>query len=77
MGSPNTAPYDLTRRFYGNVMYVPPGSKVHSFPAHNYATPVTFNYVNPQGGDYQLASPLWTDTSDGKLAGIDWLSRMR
>jgi hypothetical protein len=33
---------------------------------------VPFTYVSPQNVDYQLLSPGWTDTSDGKLAGINW-----
>lgn len=66
MGSP--AP--LAPRFLGNVMYVPTGDKVQQFPLHNYASTVPFAYVSVPGNDYQLATPYWTDTSDGKLAGI-------
>ena len=54
MGRPNTPPYDLTQRFYGNVMYVPSNNRIYSFPANNYATTVPFTYVNPSIGDYQL-----------------------
>jgi hypothetical protein len=71
MGSPSTPPYDLTQRFYGNVMYVPMGDKVQTFPTHNYATTVPVTYVAIAANDYQLATPYWTDTSDGKVAGID------
>ena len=70
MGTPSTPPYDLTQRFYGNVMYVPTGNKVQSFPPHNYATTVPFTYVNPLTGDFQLLTPYWTDTSDGNIAGV-------
>ena len=28
MGSPSTAPYDLTQRYYGNTMYVSPGNQI-------------------------------------------------
>lgn len=68
MGSPG--PVDT--RYKGNVMYVPKGDKVQTFPAHNYATPLPFTYVAPQGGNYQLVTPYGTDTSDGKLAGVGY-----
>lgn len=67
MGSP--APVDT--RYKGNVMYVQPGDKVQTFPLHNYASTVPFTYVAPKSGDYHLATPYWTDTSDGKPAGIN------
>lgn len=63
MGDP--APLGL--RFYGNVMYVPSIQKVATWPVHNYATtlPLTFD------SRYELVSPYWTDTTDGKVAGVD------
>jgi len=67
MGSP--APID--NRYRGNVMYVPTGDKTQTFPVHNYASSVPFSYVAPTTGDYHLARPFWTDTTDGKLAGIN------
>ena len=70
--SPSTPPYDLTQRFYGNVMYVPAGNKVYTYPAHNYASTVVFTYVNPSIGDYQLLTPNWTDTSDGQISGVNF-----
>jgi len=72
MGSPNKPPYDLTQRFHGNVMFVPSSNRVYAFPAHNYAATVAFTYVNPSADDYQLMTPYWTDTSDGKVAGINF-----
>ena len=72
MGEPGVAPNDVTARFYGNVMYVAAGDRVQSFPPHNYATTLPFTYVNPGFGNYQLASPYWTDTSDGQLAGLNF-----
>jgi len=72
MGTPGTPPYDLTQRFYGNVMYVPVGDKVQAFPPHNYATTVPMVYANQSTADYQLVSPYWTDTSDGQLAGVNF-----
>jgi len=67
-------PSPLAPRFYGNVMFVPSGDKVADWTGlpHNYATMVPLTYVNPGNGDYQLASPLWTDTTDGRLSGISW-----
>jgi len=71
MGTPSTPPYDLTQRFYGNVMYVAAGNIVRAWPPHNYATTVPLTYVNPASFDYQLLTPYWTDTSDGQLAGVN------
>jgi hypothetical protein len=68
MGNPSP----LARRYLGNVMFVPSGNRVASWPAHNDATTVPFTYVDPGNGDYQLLTPDWTDTSDGKISGIDW-----
>jgi hypothetical protein len=64
-------PGPVDSRFRGNVMYVPSTDRVQTFPVHNYATTVPFVYVAPQSGDYHLSTPYWTDTSDGKLAGIN------
>ncbi len=64
-------PSPLAPRFLGNVMYVPTVDRVQTFPLHNYATTLPFVYVNPGGGNYQLSVPNWTDTSDGKISGID------
>jgi hypothetical protein len=63
-------PAPLAPRFFGNVMYVPTGSPA-TYPAANYATTVPFTYVSPSTGDYQLLVPNWTDTSDGKIAGVN------
>lgn len=71
MGMPNTTPHDLTKRYYGNVMFVQSADKVQPFPPHNYSTPLAFTWVNPTGADYQLLSPDWTDTSDGNIAGVN------
>ncbi len=67
MGDP--APVDP--RYLGNVMYVPSNNKVQTWPLHNYATTVPFTYVNTAQRNYQLATPDWTDTSDGTEAGVD------
>ena len=74
MSNPSTPPYDLTQRFYGNVMYVRPSDKVATWQPHNYATTLPFTYVNQSGGNYQLSVPYWTDTSDGRIAGVNSLA---
>ena len=66
MGTPSD---NIAQRFYGNVMYVPVGQKVQTFPPHNYATTIPFTYLNPASLNYQLLTPYWTDTSDGQVAG--------
>jgi len=71
MGMPNVAPNDVTQRYYGNVMYVPTGTKVQVFTPHNYSTTLPFVFVDPATFNYQLMSPYWTDTSDGTLTGVD------
>jgi hypothetical protein len=65
-------PSPLAPRYLGNVMFVPSGDRVATWPVHNYATMVPVTYVNPGGANYQLLTPYWTDTSDGRLSGIDW-----
>jgi hypothetical protein len=64
-------PAPLDPRYLGNVMYVPSDNNIQQWPAHNFATPLPFIYVDPYQGNYQLLVPLWLDTSDGKEAGID------
>lgn len=58
-------------RFAGNVMFVPPGDRLNSWPLHDYATTVPFTFVNVSTGNYQLVTPNWTDTSDGQIAGVN------
>ena len=70
MGTPSTPPDDLTQRFFGNVMFVPPGNSVATFPPHNLATTVPLIYFNPPRDNFQLLLAKWTDTTDGLIAGI-------
>ena len=72
MGAPSTPPFDVAQRFRGNVMYVPPGDKIQSFPPHNLSTSKAFRHVDPTNGNFQLLEPQWTETTDGKPAGIDF-----
>lgn len=53
------------------LMYAPTGDRVQTFPLHNYASPVPFTYEAPANNDYQLLTPYWIDTSDGRLAGVN------
>jgi hypothetical protein len=71
VGDPSLPPNDVTQRYYGNVMYVPSDNKVVVFPPHNYSTTLPLVFANPAGLNYQLASPYWTDTSDGSIAGVN------
>ena len=71
MGYPGTSSYDVNARYYGNVMFVARKTGYRIFPPHNLATTKAFRYVDPQKGDYDLLQPKWTETSDGKLAGVD------
>ncbi len=65
-------PPPVAPRFYGNVLFVPSGEGMQSWPPANDATTTPFTYVSPADGNYQLVSPHWTDTTDGTLAGINW-----
>ncbi len=65
-------PAPVGSRFLGNVMYVQSTDKVQPWPVHNYATSVPFTYIDQSQGNYQLATPDWMDTSDGKEAGVDY-----
>jgi sugar lactone lactonase YvrE len=67
-------PSPLAPRYFGNAMFVPSGNGIATWPANNFATAVAFVYNDPAIGDYRLESPYWTDTTDGKVAGIDWAS---
>lgn len=63
-------PRPLDPRFMGNVMYMPAGDTSHPFPRKN-TLPGKIAYADPAAGNYQLTSPKWTQTSDGKIAGVD------
>jgi hypothetical protein len=62
----------LDKRFYGNVMSVGNDDRPQNFPPHNLATSKSFRWVNAANGNYELAQPKWTETSDGKPSGIDF-----
>jgi hypothetical protein len=64
-------PSPVNPRLLGNVFYAPSGDRVYPLPPHNYTSTLPFVYVNPDGGNYQLSVPAWTDTSDGQIAGVN------
>ena len=64
-------PSPVNPRLLGNVFYAPSGDKVYPLPLHNYTSTMPFTYMNPGGGNYQLSLPTWTDTSDGKISGVN------
>jgi|SRR5215472_7900711 len=75
IGAPSTPPFDVAQRFRGNVLYVPPGDKIQSFPPHNLSTSKAFRHVDPATGNFQPLEPRWTEATDGKRAGIDFTKR--
>jgi hypothetical protein len=64
-------PPPLERRFTGNVIYAPGNSGPPSFPPGNQVTSLPLRFADPKNGDYQLRSPEWTKTTDGRPAGVD------
>jgi len=64
-------PAPVDPRLMGNVFYAPTRDTVYSIPPHNLTSTLPFTYVNPSAGNYQLSSPYWTDTSDGKISGVN------
>lgn len=62
----------LDQRFYGNVMFMAGDSKQDKFPPHNLVSPKPPRWADASKGDYSLAEPKWTETTDGKPAGVDY-----
>jgi hypothetical protein len=61
----------VDRRFYGNVMFLDGDDKPEKFPPHNLVSSKTPHWVDASKGNYELAEPKWTETTDGKLVGVD------
>jgi hypothetical protein len=57
-------------QLFGNVFYRGTDPTSWAVPADNTVSIPAITYVNPPI-DYTLATPAWTDTSDGKIAGVD------
>ena len=47
------------------------GKQSQTYPTSDLTQAAPFTYINPSAMDYQLLTPIWTKTTDGKLAGID------
>jgi len=63
--------FGLDKRFYGNVIPVYADDRVEHYPSHNLVTSKQLRWVDPTKGDYDLAEPKWTQTTDGKPAGVN------
>ena len=61
----------LDNRFYGNVMFLNDGDRPDKFPPHNLVSSKQPRWIDAGKGDYGLAEPKWTETTDGKPAGVD------
>ena len=72
MGSSAPNSVGVDKRFYGNVIFVPDGDRTQSFPPHNLVSTKPPKWVDPAAGNYTLADPKFTDTTDGKAAGVDF-----
>jgi hypothetical protein len=62
----------IDKRFYGNIIFVPEGDRSQSFPPHNLVSTKPPKWVDASEGVYTLADPKFTDTTDGKPAGVDF-----
>jgi hypothetical protein len=70
MGNPSTIER-LQRAVLWKRHLAQPGEAIPSYPATDLTQAAPFTYVNPSAMDYQLLTPVWTKTTDGKQAGID------
>jgi hypothetical protein len=64
-------PVPLDERFTGNVILGPSDVRPVSFPGGNLVTSGPIGFADQKSGNYQLTSPKWTRTTDGKPAGVD------
>jgi hypothetical protein len=64
-------PPPLERRFSGNVILSPSHGSSAVFPAGNLVTAGPIQYAEAETGDYQVTSPKWVKTTDGKPAGVN------
>ena len=71
MGNPSALPNDFKARLYGNVIWAQTGEAVPTYPVNDLTQAAPFTYINPSALDYQLLTPVWTKTTDGKQAGVD------
>lgn len=71
MGAPGTQRFDLSQRFGGNIMYVPPGDQTQSFHLITCQQAKRFVMLTPPM-ETQLLEPRSTETTDGKPPGVDF-----
>jgi hypothetical protein len=64
-------PAPLDRRFQGNVILSTNDRGAPKFPDGNLVTPGPIRFADADSGNYQLTSPMWVKTTDGKPAGVD------
>ena len=64
-------PAPLEKRFTGNVVPVSSESGGAALPGGNLLTDGPLRFADPSHGNYQLVAPKWTQTTDGKPAGVD------
>ncbi|MGC2108237.1 MAG: hypothetical protein WA655_01890 [Candidatus Korobacteraceae bacterium] len=60
-------PAPLAPRFVGNVLFVPQGDQVQSFPTCNLATQAALTFDS----NWRLLSPVYTSCTDGKQPGYN------
>jgi hypothetical protein len=72
MGSSAPNAIGVDKRFAGNVIFVPEGDRPQSFPAHNLVSTKSPRWVDAAAGNYTLAEPKFSDTTDGKPVGVDF-----
>jgi hypothetical protein len=70
MGTADNGP-GVDQRFYGNVMFLGDNDRPEKFPPHNLVSSKEPRWIDAGKGDYGLADPKWTQTTDGKPAGVD------
>jgi hypothetical protein len=64
-------PPPVEKRFSGNVILSPNDAGSVTFPNKNLVTAGPFHFADVKAGNYQLTSPRWVETTDGKPAGVD------
>jgi hypothetical protein len=64
-------PPPVEKRFSGNVILDRKDGKSATFPAGNLVTAGPIRYADVESGNYQLSSPNWAKTTDGKPAGVE------
>jgi hypothetical protein len=61
----------LDKRFSGNVIFLNGDDRPEKFPPHNLVSSKSPRWMDAAKGNYDLAEPKWTETTDGKPVGVD------